>query len=359
MYAGPNRANARTKSTGSAPGLPCERLFVVTDMDCTGNELDSQTIDDQHIDEQPIEGISMRTVLVVGATGLVGGKAARLIAQRGHRVRALVREGSDANPLREAGIEVVRGDITKPETLPSALRGVQAVVTTAYGYARRRRGDSLSSVDDAGNRHLIAAAKAEQVERFVFTSILTADRAVTVPHFHQKAVIEDHLERSGLPFVALRPGGFLDTLLGMSLNDLRRGRFRAMADPLAKASTILSDDVARALVDSADAPGIDGLRIDLGMSAPVTLREIVDELAILSGKPIELQVVPRPLRALMFRLMGAFNPFLRDVGASMDYVSSGQYVADTTLQSRHFGPPPNLRDSLRRWLASVDLGAPR
>jgi len=301
----------------------------------------------------------MKTVLVVGATGLLGGKAARLIAQQGHHVRALVRDGSDPAPLREAGMEVVRGDITKPDTLAPALHGVNTVVTTAYGYARRRKGDSLATVDDAGNRHLIAAAKAARVERFVFTSILTADRAVTVPHFHQKAVIEDHLARSGVPFVALRPGGFIDTLLGMSLADLRRGRFRAMADPMARASTILSDDVALALARSVDAPGLDGLRVDLGMSAPVTLREIVDELAALSGRPIELQTIPRPVRALMFRVMGLFNPFLRDVGASMDYVSSGQYVADTALQQRHFGAPPTLRDSLRRWLRSVDLGAGR
>lgn len=299
----------------------------------------------------------MTAVLMVGATGLLGGKAARLMAHKGHRVRALVREGSDPSSLLEAGIEVVRGDITRPQTLAPALHGIDTVVTTAYGYARRRPGDSLATVDDAGNRHLVDAAREARVRRFVFTSILTADQAVTVPHFHQKAITEAYLERSGVPFVALRPGGFLDTLLGMSLADLRRGRFRAMADPMAKASTILSDDVARVLAHSVDAPGLDGLRIDLGMEGPVTLREIVEELSSLIRRPIELQQVPVPIRTLMFRVLGLFNPFMRDVGASMDYVSSGRYIANTALQRRHFGPLPTLRESLERWLSGVELKA--
>lgn len=57
----------------------------------------------------------------------------------------------------------------------------------------------------------------------------------------------------------------------------------------------------------------------------------------------------------MFRVLGLFNPFMRDVGASMDYVSSGRYVADTTLQRRLFGPLPTLRDSLERWMRDVEL----
>lgn len=297
----------------------------------------------------------MSNVLIVGGTGLVGGMTARLVARSGHRVRCIVREGSDDRSLRRDGLEVVQGDITRPETLPPALAGIDVVVTTAYGYARRRKGDTLASVDDAGNRHLIDAAKVARVRRFVFTSVLTADQAVSVPHFHQKALTEAYLEASGLPFVSLRPGGFLDTLLGMSMNDLRRGRFRAMADVDARASTILSSDVARALALAVEVQGIDGLRIDLGMDEPVTLRVLIEELSQVLGQEIRLSEIPRPMRALMFRVMGLFNPFLRDVGASMDYVSSGRYVADTTLQAQFLGPVPTLRDSLQRWATSTGL----
>ncbi len=44
------------------------------------------------------------------------------------------------------------GDLKEPASLPPALAGVDAVITTAYGYAGRRKGDTLASVDDLGNR---------------------------------------------------------------------------------------------------------------------------------------------------------------------------------------------------------------
>ena len=58
-------------------------------------------------------------------------------------MRALVREGSDAMPLSEQGVEIVRGDLVDPASLEPALDGMDALVTTAAGYVRRRKGDSL------------------------------------------------------------------------------------------------------------------------------------------------------------------------------------------------------------------------
>ena len=49
-------------------------------------------------------------------------------------MRALVREGSDAIPLSEQGVEIVRGDLVDPASLEPALDGVDALVTTAAGY---------------------------------------------------------------------------------------------------------------------------------------------------------------------------------------------------------------------------------
>lgn len=294
-------------------------------------------------------------VLVVGATGLVGGKVVDGLLASGRKVRALVRPATDAASLVQRGVEVVRGDLKEPASLPPALAGVDAVITTAYGYARRAWGDSLRSVDDAGNRALVDAARAAGTGLFVFTSILTAEKAVRVPHFHQKAVIEDYLEASGVPFVSLRPGGFIDTLLGFSVKDVRAGRLRAMADPDAPASTIHSDDVARFLVRSLDLPAAVGRRIDLGIDPPASLRRIAATLTEVLGRPIRLQTTPGWLRSLMFTVLPWFVPAAAGVGEAMDYVSSGQYVADTAVQRRLFGPAIALDEAVRRWAAAAGL----
>src|SRR5262245_61517094 len=56
-----------------------------------------------------------RMILVTGATGRIGGEAARLLRRRGVPVRALVRDPAKAQELADAGIEVVQGDQTRPE----------------------------------------------------------------------------------------------------------------------------------------------------------------------------------------------------------------------------------------------------
>lgn len=115
-----------------------------------------------------------RLVLVVGGTGALGRRVIWALRERGKPVRALVRPGSDAGVLEGEGIEVVRGDMMDPASLGPALDGADALVTSAVGYTRRRKGDT-SLTDTVGNRNLADAALNEGIRRFVFTGILKAN----------------------------------------------------------------------------------------------------------------------------------------------------------------------------------------
>src|SRR2546428_13029234 len=94
------------------------------------------------------------TVLVVGATGDLGGRVVDALLVRGKHVRALVREGTDPSRLAAKGAEIARGDMLDPASLERAMSGSHAVVTTAAGYTRRRKGDSLEKVYDLGNQYV-------------------------------------------------------------------------------------------------------------------------------------------------------------------------------------------------------------
>jgi len=72
-------------------------------------------------------------ILVVGATGRLGGTIARRLLHAGRDVRVLVRPGSDHRELVALGAVPVLGDLKEPQTLGAACRGVDAVVTTARG----------------------------------------------------------------------------------------------------------------------------------------------------------------------------------------------------------------------------------
>jgi uncharacterized protein YbjT (DUF2867 family) len=295
-----------------------------------------------------------QAILVVGATGSLGSRAVRELVRRGRSVRALVREGTDASGLIERGVEVVRGDLVEPESLDRALAGVGALVTTAAGYTRRRKGDSLASVDDRGNRNLVDAAARAGVGRFVFTSILTCDQAREVPHFWQKKLIEDYLEASGVPFVALRPGAFVGGQDFWS-KGLRKGRLIALGSNNVRWSYIHIDDVARYLARALEAPGAVGRRIDIGMDRPVSQQDVAELFTTILGRDVRLRTPPWRLIRAGMGLGGLFNPFLRDGRAMIDYFLTGRYVADTTLQRHLFGDVPTVEESLRRYLGESNL----
>jgi UDP-glucose 4-epimerase len=108
-------------------------------------------------------------ILVTGATGKVGSRLARRLAQRGDQVRALVRDEARAASLREAGIELIEGDLLEVGSLAAAVRGIDTVVHCA-AFFRGATPEQAHAVNDLGTQHLAGAARAAAVKRFVFTS---------------------------------------------------------------------------------------------------------------------------------------------------------------------------------------------
>lgn len=152
------------------------------------------------------------TLLIVGATGTLGRQVTRRALDEGYEVRCLVRSLRKAAFLKEWGAELVRGDLCDPATLPPAFADVEAVVDAAT----TRPTDSLSirKVDWDGKVALIQAAKAAGVDRYIFFSILDAEKYPDVPLMDIKRCTEAFLAASGLNYTILRPCGFLQGLIG-------------------------------------------------------------------------------------------------------------------------------------------------
>lgn len=108
-------------------------------------------------------------ILVTGATGKVGSRLSKRLAQRGHQVRALVRDHTRAADLREAGIELAEGDLLVAASLAAAVRGVDAVVHCA-AFFRGATAEQAHAVNDLGTQHLANAARDAAVKRFIFAS---------------------------------------------------------------------------------------------------------------------------------------------------------------------------------------------
>lgn len=125
-------------------------------------------------------------VLVTGATGFLGGHLVEELVKEGYEVRALVRRVECAAHLRELGIEIVVGDLTRPETLGPATKGVDAVVHLAAYYTFFGKRELYHLVNVKGTEWLARASLDNGVTRFVYCSSTEAIGPVKNPPGDEK-----------------------------------------------------------------------------------------------------------------------------------------------------------------------------
>ena len=291
-------------------------------------------------------------ILVVGATGFLGGKILRLLEQDDAvSIRAMSRR--EVQGGARGTVEWIRGDMMDPASLPAALDGVDVVVSSANGYMK----ESIET-DFRGNRSLIEAASRAGVKRFVFLSIVACEAAPKTPHFHAKKVAEDLIKASGLPFVLVRAPAFLDQSNDYVAEGVRAGRFYAVGDRTTRWSYVLTDDLAACLAKAATYPSeeIANQTIDIGWrDGAKSQGELCDLIVQVTRKRLSVWVVPWSLLQLIARPIRLFSELNYDLIQMFLFFRTGRFIADTTKQDRFFGPAPTALDAVTRWAASNNL----
>ena len=229
-------------------------------------------------------------ILVVGATGQLGGLIAQMLLDQGRQVRILVRPGSAYEPLVAAGAQAVTGDLKDPDSLVAACAGVDTVVSTANS-AGRGGEDTVASVDDTGNANLIEAAQSAGVCHFVFISVLGADAEHPVPFLKAKGKTEQRLRASGMAWTVLQPNLFMDTwipavvggpaLAGQPVTLIGEGRRQH--------SMVAANDVAAYAVAALDHPEAQGQTLFIGGPQPVSWRAAVSAFEQELGREVPVR----------------------------------------------------------------------
>lgn len=151
------------------------------------------------------------SLLIIGGTGTLGRQIVLQALTKGYQVRCLVRNFRKANFLKEWGVELVYGDLTKAETIPPCLKGITAIMDVST--SRPTELDSLKNVDWEGKLYLIEAAKAANIQRFVFFSAQNAEQFKKIPLMKLKYEIECKLKESNIPYTIFRLTGFYQGLI--------------------------------------------------------------------------------------------------------------------------------------------------
>ena len=277
------------------------------------------------------------TTLITGATGVVGGAMLRHLSGQGGRPRALVRSEDGAAQVSRWGAVPVRGDITDPATLMSAMDGVDLLYHVAgLNVMCPRRPKELIEVNVDGAVNVMRAAQRTGVRRVVFTSsaMVMGERRGEIgdeqtihsgrylshygrsKHLGEQAVIA---EAGEMELVIVNPssvqGPGRTTGTGKLILDIVNGRLPVMMDTWV--SIVDIDDCARGhlLAASRGEPG----RRYLLNSFSLRIRRAVEILEKQLDRPLRMRYLPRPVAYAAgagmegaWRLLGRQPPFCRE-----------------------------------------------
>jgi uncharacterized protein YbjT (DUF2867 family) len=143
-------------------------------------------------------------VLVSGSTGYIGGRLVPRLLQAGYRVRCLVRD-----PARLQGrpwldqVQVVAGDVLRPETLDSAMAGVAAAYYLVHSMAG---GQGFHERDLTAARYFGSAAARAGVSRIIYVGGLGDPETELSQHLRSRQETGDALRESGVPVTEFRAG---------------------------------------------------------------------------------------------------------------------------------------------------------
>jgi uncharacterized protein YbjT (DUF2867 family) len=284
-------------------------------------------------------------VLVIGGTGTLGRQIARRALDAGHQVRCMVRSPRKASFLQEWGCELTRGDLLDPDSLDYALEGQEAVIDAAT--TRATDGGSVYETDWTGKLNLLRACERADVRRFVFVSLLDAERHRDVPLMDIKHCTEQALIDSDFDYTILRCVAFMQGLISQFAIPVLENQTVWVSGTPTPIAYMNTQDVARFAVAALERP--ETIRRALPVVGPRawSTGEITQLCEKFTGKSARVFRVRPFLLRLMQSVTSFFEPALnvaerlafdKVVGGGQaltapmeeSYAAFGLDVADTT-----------------------------
>jgi dihydroflavonol-4-reductase len=319
-------------------------------------------------------------VLVTGATGKVGHAIAAALLARGDDVRALVRDPERAAATIPAGVELISGDVTEPDSLPPAVEG-RELVFNAMGLPEQWVRDEgiFERVNAIGSRDLARAAREAGVPRFVHTSThdvfgasqgqvfdetMLADYPKGTAYERSKQHAEELVltERDGMEVVILNPSGVYGPGPSASVS-FDKGMFeplvkkRLPALPPGGSGLAFAPGVAAGHLLAAE-KGKDGERYILA-DTYAEFRDLAETVVRVAGRGRVPRVMPVPIAKAMAGVGEGISRVIR----RPPLLARGQLTyflwqahPDSSKAQRELGwTPTPLEDGVRRTLEEMDL----
>ncbi|OAI40028.1 hypothetical protein AYO38_06630 [bacterium SCGC AG-212-C10] len=228
-------------------------------------------------------------VLVAGGTGFLGRAITKAALDAGHDVTVLSRHKS-ANVDPRAKVAI--GDVVEPEGLSAQLAGFNAVVDAVQfpnsPIENPKKGNTFERIDLGGTKNLVDAAKKADVPLFIGLSGVGAGEHAEFHWLRFKWQEEQHIARSGVPFIIFRPSWIYGP------GDVSLNRFLGFAKFLpfvpvigngkTRIAPLFIDDLAAHVVAALDRPDLRGRVFEIGGPDQLVMDSIIRTALQSAGK---------------------------------------------------------------------------
>jgi uncharacterized protein YbjT (DUF2867 family) len=245
------------------------------------------------------------SLLIIGGTGTLGRQIVLQALTKGYQVRCLVRNFRKASFLKEWGVELVYGDLTRPETIPPCLKGITAIIDASTSRANEL--NSLRKVDWEGKLYLITAAKAANIKRFVFFSAQNVEQFQNIPLMKLKNGIELELKNSGISYTIFRLTGFYQGLIEQYAIPILENLPIWLTNENTCISYMDTQDIAKFCIRSLQIPKTANQTFFLSGLKGWVSSEIINLCEQLAGQKAKVQRIPLFLLQLISKFFGFFE----------------------------------------------------
>lgn len=269
-------------------------------------------------------------IAVTGATGQLGRLVidALLKTVNPREIVALVRDPLKARDLSTKGVVVRKANYNQPETLRSALVGIQRLLLISSSEVGQRK---------AQHRAVIEAAKSSGVQLLAYTSLLHADSS-TLGLAVEHRDTEQALAESGLNYVLLRNGWYSENYTASVPPAVEHGSILGSAQ-LGRISSAAREDYADAAAVVLTGEGQAGKVYELAGDESYSLSELAVEVGKQSGKTVVYNDLPQEQYKAALIGMGLPEGFAVLLADSDAAAAKGDLFDDSRQLSQLLGRP--------------------
>jgi uncharacterized protein YbjT (DUF2867 family) len=240
--------------------------------------------------------------------------------------RALVRRTS--SPVRReqlvaAGAELVEADLKAPESIAAFVSGAGTIVSTASSTLAQQEGDSIETVDLAGQLALVDAAERAGVEQFIFVSFHPIEG--DFPLQHAKRAVESRLKQTRMRWTIVQSTFFQEVWLSPALGfDVAGKSARILGPGTNPIQWVSVGDVARFVVGCIDNPRAERKVVELGGREAMGQLDVVEAIQERVGAKFTVEKVP--IEALITQRDSAAEPLQKSFAALSVQLARGRQV---------------------------------